>query len=443
MAVLVFGQGAGCGKGDGPAANRSNATGTTAASAGQDAVGRPLDVAKDGRWAPAAESDAASDAAADASVLAPPLEGHDLRSAALKLFRIAACGGADGAAVTGGDDPLAPIVDAHCRQMQALAQSYRDQWLAVAMPFIERLRPAETPDVVVYPFGGGDCVSALATFPNAREITTISLEPVGDVRGIERTSPQHLARALILLRKHIAKLFDKAHSRTDNLGLEAYSVLSGETAFSLVGLWVHGFRPTSLRYVQIEKNGTLRYVDEADLAKADEETRRKGGGVLFDPRGPGKVFSHVEIRFEPADRRVAQGERVLRHFSFNLDDKHLAGSGMLAHLTAKGRVSVMTKAASHLLWNDNFATMRGYLRDHMAWMISDTTGLPPRYATAFGFEQDVYGVYEWPEPFGKVVPSDALEFRRVFKARSAGPLPFRYGYPDSKGHGHIVVTRRP
>ena len=120
----------------------------------------------------------------------------------------------------------------------------------------------------------------------------------------------------------------------------------------------------------------------------------------------------------------------------------LAGEELLEHLKAKGKVSTMTKAASHLLWDDgHFATIRDYLATHTDWMISDTTGFPPRIAAKYGFVQDFYGAFEWPEPFGTVNNSDATAIHEAFK--SATPISFRYGYPDPKSHGHIVVTHKP
>ena len=73
------------------------------------------------------------------------------------------------------------------------------------------MRPAGLPSSVVYPFGGGDLVGALVTFPDAKEITTISLEHAGDPTRLAKLTKkaelrQHLAdfRAAVdgLLRLH-------------------------------------------------------------------------------------------------------------------------------------------------------------------------------------------------------------------------------------------------
>ena len=107
-----------------------------------------------------------------------------------------------------------------------------------------------------------------------------------------------------------------------------------------------------------------------------------------------------------------------------------------------GASAAMTKAASHLLWDDqNFSVIRDWLMAHTDWMISDTTGVPPRIAKKHGFEQDYYGQYEYAEPFGTVNNKDMNEFHEKFKGNA--PISFRYGYPDNKSHGHIVVTHKP
>src|SRR5205085_1911637 len=101
------------------------------------------------------------------------------------------------------------------------------------------VRPKGVPGVVVYPFGGGDLVSALATFPDATEITTISLEPAGDIRPVDRLAADFLNHELTVHRDHLERLFLKAHSRTDNLEREAKTELPGEILFALAALVVY------------------------------------------------------------------------------------------------------------------------------------------------------------------------------------------------------------
>lgn len=382
----------------------------------------PAHVDQDAQAAVPATDAGASDAQVAALAPETPPPGADFTPQALAIFKAAACGG-DHAPPAGIP---ATLTDTHCKELAGAYAEYKHTWLDVAGPFLAKLRPQGLPDTVVYPFGGGDLVSALATFPDAREITTISLEPAADPRGIDGVKTPALARSLHDIRAHLGKLFLKAHSRTDNLDLESKGALPGEIVFSMAALVVHGFEPVSLRYFRFEDDGKIRYVTDEDLKAAGDKKAQKA------------LFQNAELRFKkPGEAR----SRVLRHVGYDLSDGNLKlRPQIMKHLEAKGKVSAMTKAASHLLWDDAFSIMREYLLTHMEWMISDTTGIPPRKIKGRGFVHEVYGQYEWPEPFGSVNNRDATDFKELFKGKD--PIPFRYGYPDNHSHGHIVVTKK-
>lgn len=366
----------------------------------------------------------AVDAGPAAVVAEGPLEGTEYKKQIQAAFRVAACAGDDGFIPSQIDRK---VVDAHCKPLQASFDEYKKEWLDVAGPFLAKLRPAGLPTTIVYPFGGGDLVSALATYPDGTEFTTVSLEMAGDIRAIDKATNGKLTTELSQLRDHLGKLFLKAHSRTINLDIETRGAIPGEVAYTMAALAIHGYEPVTFRYFTFNPDGTLKYLTEDDIAKNKGDSRN----------GP---FANAELRFKkPGDTKV----RILRHVAFDLSDDNLkAHPALLEHLKAKGKVSTMTKAASHLLWDDaHFATIRDYLATHTDWMISDTTGFPPRIAAKYGFVQDFYGAYEWPEPFGTVNNSDAKAFHEAFK--TATPISFRYGYPDNKSHGHIVVTHKP
>jgi hypothetical protein len=356
----------------------------------------------------------------------PPPGGVDYTPEARVLYRVAACG--EGGELPDRFDPS--VVAKHCGQLQHAYDDYRRSWVDVAQPFIAALRPKDLPRVVVYPFGGGDLASALATFPDAAEITTVSLEPAGDIRPVDRLPRDLLGHELSVHRSHLERLFEKAHSRTDNLEKESKTELPGELVFDLAALVVHGKEPVSLRYFHLGPDGSVVYVTQADVDAAKTPSARHA------------LFANAELRFRKAGEAGAPVQ-ILRHLSFNLDDTHLKSDpSLLAHLGAKGKVAAMTKAATHLLWDGHFALMRGYLADHTDWMISDSTGLPPRFASASGFLQDTYGVFDGPSPFGTPDTRDADDLKKLFASEPRRDLAFRYGYPDKNGHAHMIVTHR-
>jgi hypothetical protein len=387
---------------------------------------------------------AAVDAGPDAAL--PPLVGANLLAPTMEIFRIAACGGA---ASTAGLDPVpapAPtafdpaMVLGHCKELAQLYVDYKRNWMDVAMPFLARLVPKDSPRTVVYPFGGGDLMGAIATYPDATEYTTISLEIAADVRKVDAAPKAQLKQELGRYRMVLGKYFDKAHSRTDNLDLGTKSVLPGEVVFDLVALVLHGYEPLAVRYFKFDSDGAPKYVTDDDISTADQAVKDK---KKTREEVDGELFKNMEVLFRKKGDPSAP-YKTLRHVAMNLDDNHMKADGrLLKHLEAKGKIAAMTKAASHLLWSDDFSVIRDYLAKHTDWMISDSTGFTPAFAKKAGFVQDTYGTFTWPEPFGAVDPKNAEDLRKLFLANPHTDITFRYGYPDKDSHGSILVTRKP
>jgi hypothetical protein len=371
-----------------------------------------------------------------------PTDGTDFGPQVRVMFRVAACGGEDAIP----DRFSARAITAHCKEMASIYASYKKAWADEAKAFISELRPKDLPQRVVYPFGGGDLSSALAVYPDATELTTISLEAAGDVRVMDTIKSAKLDGDVDSIGNEIRRLYQSAHSTTKSLQAASHSELPGTIMFALAGLTVHGMEPVALRYFDIEPDGSLSYLTSAQLEDRAAELVAKKQGV-----GPPKkithywyeqvsAFANVEIQFRPRGDTAAP-LRTYRHIVANLDDSHMAADDrVLRHLRGKGKVSVMTKAASFLLWYDDFTKIRDYLLRNTAWMISDASGIPPSFAEPAGFEQITYG--EFAGPYFIIDDKNTrAEFVKLWKAQPHRDLPFRFGYPDSAKHNHLMVTR--
>jgi hypothetical protein len=328
--------------------------------------------------------------------------------------------------------------------MTAVYASYRKAWADEVQQFIAELRPKDLPTTVVYPFGGGDLSSALAVFPDATELTTISLEAAGDIRAIDAMPKGKLASDLDEITYDIRRLYHAAHSTTKSLQEASHSMLPGTIMMALAGLAVHDMVPVSLRYFDIEPDGSLRYLtgDELDaraveLAAHKKDPPKKLAHFWYEQDS---AFGNVEIQYRPRAQPSAP-VRTYRHIVANLDDTHLgADDRVVRHLARKGKVAVMTKAASFLLWYDDFTQIRDYLLGHVAWMISDASGIPPSFAGPAGFEQITYGDFTgtYFTPEGK---DRHMEFVKLWASQPHRELPFRFGYPDNAKHNHLMITR--
>src|SRR6185503_14717208 len=135
-------------------------------------------------------------------IAAPAAEGKNFDSELALLYRVVACAD-NGVAIP---EEWNKVVERHCADLEQQKQRFRARYVDKAMPFIAKLRPAELPAEIVYPFGGGDLASALVTYPDATEITTMSLEHAGDPTRLSGLTALQLQRALADFRAAIRGL---------------------------------------------------------------------------------------------------------------------------------------------------------------------------------------------------------------------------------------------
>jgi hypothetical protein len=287
----------------------------------------------------------------------------------------------------------------------------------------------------VYPFGGGDLLSALVTYPAASEITTISLERSGDPTQAEALDAGSWSAELQRFRGAALLLLAKYDSATVDLGSIENRPLPGQLLLALTALSITGCTPVGLRYFTFEVDGALHYYTPSEVLALRGAHAKKNAPWRRDSLDS-IVFSNSELTFKRPDGSPV----VYRHVSLNLDDKHFLQSGLSKHLEAKGAIAAMTKAASYLLWNDEFSGIRDYLMSHVTLMFSDSTGIPPQYASQAGLKQTTYG--EFVDTSLPANPKYARSFRALWAAQPRRQLPFRYGYLDRDHHPHLLVTYR-
>jgi hypothetical protein len=364
-------------------------------------------------------------------------QGADFAAEAKLLYRVVACSGTT--ALPANID--AKVVDQHCLKLQARMQRYRRVYLARATPFLAGLRPNGLPDTVVYPFGGGDLLAALTTYPDARRITTLSLELSGDPRRIASIDSERLDKSLDIVDHNIGGLLTANDSTTETLMDTQQGDLPGQLSYFLVALAVHGFEPVSLRYFHVQPDGSLHYYTTADVSAMESRVAHARHGKWTSPDFS-EAFANSELVFRPVG---ADGPlRIHRHIGANLRDDSLRQNGpILTYLRSQGRVAAMTKAASYCLWNPRFSRIRNYLLSNMVFMISDGTGIPPEIAQHAGFLQETYGSFKGAMCFDHCPSTEYNDqFKDLWASQPQRKLGFRYGYVDSKSSNHLLVTRR-
>ncbi len=353
---------------------------------------------------------------------APPLE---LVDEAKTLMVVGAC--ADG---TPPSAVKPEVVAAHCKKVKAAQDAYKTSWITVASGFFAEHVPASVPKTVVYPFAGGDLSTALTVYPNADEITTLSLEPAGDPRALGKLTEGQIKTALATVATELSSLYRANFSVTMNMiSAMRGGQLPTQLIFSLSALVLHDYEPTSMRYFKLTKDGDIQYLSAADFEAIDK---------IKNVNKHNRELANVEIRFH---KKGSTKEQVYRHIMANLDDQHIkAEPAAFAHISKKGKVAGMTKAASYLLTFTGFDSMRKYVIDNVEWMVSDSTGLPPKYGTPAGFEYETWGTYQKSNMAAGA--SVTPEWKKQYAAQPKRDLAFRFGYPDGNLHGHLIIMRK-
>lgn len=352
----------------------------------------------------------------------------------------------------------------------------------MATPFFVTHVPATVPKKVVYPFAGGDLSTALTVYPDADEITTMSLEPAGDPRTLEALAKQKVApaltkpmavptktkrspavgksdtpersddggtdddpveqekgpptleKALRTVEYELRFLYRVNFSNTINM-IDAMrgGLLPTNLIFSLSAIHIHGYEIVSLRYFKLDAEGNVKYLTDEDVAAAPNPTT---GAPDFRNR----IFANAEVRFKKPGGRV----QIYRHIQVNLDNDHLKKDmRVIRYLEQMGPVAGMTKAASYLLSWDSFSIIRDYLLGNVQWMVSDATGVAPKWGKPKGFEYETYGAFQIPHI--QAGNSIAKDWRDEFAREPTRKLGFRFGYYDgTNAHtNHLIIMRRP
>jgi hypothetical protein len=357
----------------------------------------------------------------------------DFGAQARTMYRVFACAG--DAPLPAGADRAA--IDAHCQDgsFTALRDAHR-AYQEKAQRFFLSQEGVAAATTVVYPFGGGDLMTALTTFANATEITTLSLERAGDVQAIDRLDPQVLS---VRLRDFsdpakLGQALDPSGWLNGGLTAVEGDDFGGLMTYALLALALHGFEPVALRYFRLDEDGDIRYLSARAIANlASNEATPLSGGV--NRRAESIAFSNAELTFRP----IGGGPlRVYRHIAADLSDQALATNPRsLRHLEMKGDVAAMTKAALFLLWTPELDTLRRYLLDHLTVMISDATGIPPTLAARPGITQEAFGCYDGPSyAVFAGTPAD-----QAMRAMSTRELPFPWGYKVNSCY-MVMLTRR-
>jgi hypothetical protein len=264
-------------------------------------------------------------------------------------------------------------------------------------------------DTVYYPFSGPDFLYADTFFPDAKILIMAGLEPIGTMPDLEQLKKEgRLDACLQQMKTSLFTILAASFFKTKDMQTDFHNQFDGLLPVIAVFLARENCTIESLRYVSLGHDGTL-HPHEPDGATG------------------------VQITYS--------GGRTLLYFQANLANDGLEENpGFIRLMQRTGPGTTYLKAASYLLYDDYFSTMRNAILNYSGGVLEDDSGIPLRDFKPAQWEVTPYGNYTGPIAlFSQNYQPDLAQF---YTNHAHAPLPFGSGYKFNASISSLLVARK-
>jgi len=266
-------------------------------------------------------------------------------------------------------------------------------------------------NTVFYPFSGPDALYAGTLFPNSKILLMAGLEPVGTIPDLAKIQKDgklgpYLAQMKTSLFTILAASFFKTKDMKNDFNNQ---VMDGLMPAIIVFLARQGYPIDDIQYVVLTHDGSLH------------------------PHGQGSGAPGVQITYGAG--------RTLLYFQADLGNDGLKdnpGFVRVMHRLAPGITYL--KAASYLLYEDYFSTIRDAILDNSVGVVEDDSGIPFKDFKPAQWEIVPYGDYTGPIAlFKDKYQPDLNEF---YKKTPHDQLAFGSGYKFAASVSSLLVAKK-
>ncbi len=270
--------------------------------------------------------------------------------------------------------------------------------------------------MVFYPFSGPDVLYADTLFPNSKVLLMAGLEPVGSMPDLAALQQEgklgpYLGEVKTSLFTILAASFFKTKDMKNDFNNQ---LVDGLMPAMAVFLARQGCTIDNVQYVVLAGDGTLHAHGE------------KSGA-------PG-----VQIAYDQGDK---DNIRYVLYFQADLGNDGLKSNpGYVRLMHRLGPGVTYLKAASYLLYEDYFSTIRNGILDDSVGVVEDDSGIPLRDFNPKQWEVVPYGNYTGPIPlFKEHYQPDLQDF---YAQTPHEPLSFGSGYKFVASVSSLLVAKK-
>ena len=269
----------------------------------------------------------------------------------------------------------------------------------------------------IYFFGGPDALAAMAYYPEAGDYLLGGLEPVGTLPAPESLDDARRNSALKNLRQSTNVILSFGHFITKDMKAELEATdFQGVLPLLLTFVAMSGGEVLDVCYFSIRKDGGVENSSSA-------------------PVGPRGAIPGVRVTFRRSPASAPQRIHYVRADVSN--DALGSGGSVLAWASSFGRGNVYLKAASYLMHEPYFSSIRKFLLEHADSVLQDDSGIPLRYFQDGRWRCWFFGKYSGTLDLFKKYHQADLE--KAFEPGD-GPLPFGTGYKWRLGASNLMLA---
>jgi len=264
---------------------------------------------------------------------------------------------------------------------------------------------------VFYPFSGPDALYADTLFPNSNVLLMAGLEPVGTMPNLAKLQQDgklepYLAQVKTSLFTILSASFFKTKDMKNDFNNQ---LVDGLMPAMIVFLAREGYSINSIQYVVLGHDGALH------------------------PRGETTGAPGVQITYD--------GGRTLLYFQADLGNDGLKDNPGFVRLMQRLEPGVTyLKAASYLLYEDYFSTIRDAILEDSLGVVEDDSGIPLRDFKPGQWQVIPYGDYTGPiNLFKDKFQPDLTEF---YKKTPHQQLAFGSGYKFNASVSSLLVAKK-
>jgi hypothetical protein len=264
---------------------------------------------------------------------------------------------------------------------------------------------------VFYPFSGPDALYADTLFPDSKVLLMAGLEPVGTMPDLARLQQEgKLAPYLGQLKTSLFTILAASFFKTKDMKNDFHNQLvDGLMPAIIVFIAREGYPINGIQYVALDHDGTLH-------AKGD------GSGA------PGVQVSYGD-------------GRTLLYFQADLgNDGQKSNPGFVRLMHRLGPGITYLKAASYLLYEDYFSTIRDAILNDSVGVVEDDSGIPLKDFKFAEWDVVPYGNYTGPiNLFKERYQPDLTDF---YTKTPHQPLSFGSGYKFTASASSLLVAKK-